>query len=585
MILLLTFVAVFLNRYLASSDSLYVCKDTKYDIITHTCCNGTVHSRSGGMEDCCNTSSDSLYVCKDTKYDIITHTCCNGTVHSRSGGMEDCCNNVLYKTETHECDNGVLRAKGQQYTTPGNNLVCGDELYDTSEKMCCNSTVYPKSVQRRCCNGVLFNTSTHKCCGSNVWPKSALNETVTCCGSYPYNQEKSVCCENVLYNNKNPAYYGCCKTKLMARGDMCCGSKVHKQSNLTCCGNETFDQQVQWCEENKEILGLSEIRCGNIIYNREEKMCCEETVNPGTKDFLCCGSKSYNRTVRDCSQGNIVKKGNLWHPSCGEYNPNTHDCCQGRLMKKNGTHWYCCNRTMINYDVDNCCGAGKIFNKRNQRCCGGNVIAFEDKCCNGQRIDSKTELCCGRTRYTDEEIIQKEEPFHDQCCPNMAGGRSYNSVKFDCLPNDRVVKKQPRRHLCGRKKYNDTTDLCCKNRFFKGAIRRNMKCCLPSARAYNPKIQACRLGKLKIRKQCPTKCETHGRMLREFCQNNHLAKTKKISKKFLRRLSKGRGPKSCQCVYRKRKRLVGISFQRKNRLVLNYFPGQKRFVKKHCTMH
>lgn len=112
------------------------------------------------------------------------------------------------------------------------------------------------------------------------------------------------------------AYYGCCKTKLMARGDMCCGSKVHKQSNLTCCGNETFDQQVQWCEENKEILGLSEIRCGNIIYNIEEKMCCEETVNPGTKDFLCCGSKSYNRTVRDCSQGNIVKKGNLWHPSC-----------------------------------------------------------------------------------------------------------------------------------------------------------------------------------------------------------------------------------------------------------------------------
>ncbi|XP_061173368.1 galaxin-like [Saccostrea echinata] len=403
-------------------------------------------------------------------------------------------------------------------------LVCGSALYNTEVEMCCDGTVHNKSRDVLCCKDNLYNSTTHICCNQILRPKSRLNERISCCGSDPYDPEKSLCC-NGIKHEKSSKLYGCCDTKpYRLSHDMCCISKVHGQAKkMQCCGTETFDRERQYCYNDHEILDLYEGKCGNTKYSTLEHVCCDRNLISNKKGRRCCGSSLFNPKVNDCDMKHIVQRGFLWCES-GEYNPDTHDCCEGQLKKKNGSSWRCCGARIINYDVYGCCGAGHPYNKRNEQCCGGNIIKTEEKCCANQHMNS-TQLCCGKTRYRNEEVIIKKEPYHDKCCPHKCGGISYDSVNSVCSWENTVIEKTKTFNICGEKTYNPEVDLCCNLKIFKKKRQKGMKCCYPSSTIYHPKTHFCENGEIKS--LCPARCEKI--TLKNFCKKENSSLVKESS--------------------------------------------------------
>ncbi|XP_062595466.1 uncharacterized protein LOC134256820 isoform X1 [Saccostrea cucullata] len=582
----------------------------EYNTPEQICCNGTVTRRDSF------SNPNSVGCCKDTLYNNETDMCCGGAVGPKSWL---CCNGVLHRTkdfDSYGCNGtdlyrlpkkDIVKSTTREPSCKStifeeNKLVCGSSLYNTEQETCCNRTVHTKSPNVLCCKDVLYNTSTHVCCEAILRPKSRLNERISCCGTDPYDPDRSLCCNGIKYE-KSSKLYGCCDTKpYRFSHDMCCISKVYGQSKkMQCCGTETFDREKQYCYNDNEILGLNEGKCGERRYSTLKHMCCDQTLIANRKGYRCCGSSLFNPKVNDCDMKHIVQKGFLWCES-GNYNPDTHDCCEGQVMKRGETSWRCCGARMINYDVNGCCGAGHPFNKRNQQCCGGNVIQIEGKCCANQQMNS-TQLCCGKTKDRHEEIITKKEPYHDKCCPHKCGGVSYDSVNSICSWENIVINKTKTFNICGKKRYNPKVDLCCNQKLFKKKREKGMTCCNPSSIIYHPKTHFCENGEIKS--ICPAKCKNI--TLKNFCKKENprtrtIKKGKIIAKEFRNLLE---NHKTCQCVYardqgrkckrngkqcrrnRKKRKLMGI-FVVKTRInsrardIFWYLKSKRHLIKRKC---
>ncbi|XP_061173367.1 galaxin-like [Saccostrea echinata] len=461
-------------------------------------------------------------------------------------------------------------------------------------------------------NEQLFNPDTHICCGGALHPRIANGSIQGCCSSTIYNSRKTLCCSGIHYPQYRPDRNACCGSTIYSfKDEMCCGYKVHKLNFARlCCGNETFDAFLQQCFHDTEVMNAYESKCGDTKYDTRKQMCCNKvliTENP--RGLRCCGSATFNYSLNDCVENKIVTKGYLLCNKYGEYNPLTHDCCEGDLRRRSGSWWRCCGGEMINYEVENCC-AGKGYNKRNEQCCGGNVTKIEDTCCAGQALDPKTQVCCGKTLFSNEEIMQKNETHHDKCCTTVHGQISYDSANFVCSWKKNTVSRKSNRPICGRREYNPRKDLCCNSRVFKKALRRGMKCCMPSASIYNSRTHVCCYGvkkvgnrcwkanfrRTKFRRRCPRSCGRRKMTLKKYCkisQGTYLHRPiSRLESKMKKQFKSIEGGESCKCVYKRKIRkdsciltggrcmsyreIIGILVVKKRKFILWYFQSNRK---------
>lgn len=109
--------------------------------------------------------------------------------------------------------------------------------------------------------------------------------------------------------------FSCCGSKPYSLNeDMCCKSEVYKWSEKSlCCENRTYDRDLQYCLNDREILNINQSKCNGVIYDTRRSVCCEgTTLHPHNVSQRCCGFEIFDRRTNDCVYDHIVTKHNSW---------------------------------------------------------------------------------------------------------------------------------------------------------------------------------------------------------------------------------------------------------------------------------
>lgn len=152
--------------------------DDKWEVKDHK-----VYDMEGNRTSCCGLEA----------YDYTEEVCCSTDdgdtiVPKPAGARSDyymyCCGGeVITDDETQLCHNDKIVSRENR-----NFWMCGEELYDSSVKSCCNDrATYSYDANEMCCwsAGEVYNAETQLCCSSGVIEKS--DEDIT--------QGNDSCCE------------------------------------------------------------------------------------------------------------------------------------------------------------------------------------------------------------------------------------------------------------------------------------------------------------------------------------------------------------------------------------------------------
>ncbi|OWF34573.1 Galaxin [Mizuhopecten yessoensis] len=223
-------------------------------------------------------------------------------------------------------------------------------------------------------------------------------------------------------------------------------------------GDGTCDIMTDRVEqENDTYVGERASCCGEVLFQFDTQMCCNETVYDGVTDQECCGKDRFNVKYEVCPSNKSMVHGDLKLCANDYYHSGFRKCC-GRNT----------------YPVDDhvqCCGV-HVHDTRTSTCIDGKIVDLLMECCGSSTMNSRHQLCCdsGSGEYFP---VDKSEPDDDRCC--RTDGRTYSSVTHHCGPEG-VERRHLLISLCGRQAYDPVRDICCDGFVYRGGKTRRLKC-------------------------------------------------------------------------------------------------------------
>uniref|UniRef100_A0A8W8JFK8 Galaxin-like repeats domain-containing protein n=1 Tax=Magallana gigas TaxID=29159 RepID=A0A8W8JFK8_MAGGI len=249
----------------------------------------------------------------------------------------------------------------------------------------------------------------------------------------------------------------------------------YNRETKVCCNNTLFDR----IKDSDEELDC----CGGVIYRTLDKICCqsnslhERYVQSGKnqgKEQICCGA-------------NIFQVDQIVGMSCCGNSYTKNDGCCNQTTPLNRTHSRCVRDKVVPLGHDYC--NGTLFNRQTQKCCEDSslwTISSYDgyfHCCGSEVYDQRTKQCC---RGSGEKKIQ---PKNGQCC----GTGLYDSSKELCCKTQ-VFPSDGRLHCCGKGTYDPSHQECCHGTNFSTAMQQGQQICCDGTvytTNYNSKLHCC----------------------------------------------------------------------------------------------
>ena len=183
--------------------------------------------------------------------------------------------------------------------------------------------------------------------------------------------------------------------------------------------------------------------CNGKLYNPSKSLCCSGKylrMKNFSLNTRCCGNVTYDtRHHRCCSPGNKIVSNTFSCITCGGYYYDTSAsvCCGGTnlLSRAYGSHTYCC-------------GVAKVYDRRTQQCCYGdivigNTVPCQPKLCNGKYYESSRNVCC-----KDRVLLDRKHGSFTACCGTK---NVYHKATHKCCNGSAVVPIHYSCDPCGKR--------------------------------------------------------------------------------------------------------------------------------------
>ena len=350
---------------------------------------------------------------------------CGGSIWFE--GFECCANRHLYQPETHGCcGNRVYPLSPKEWVCcVGQFLGRGDSCcfalpYFSAEELCCPAITIRNPgtlvIHQLTPRNPSWSDSA-ECCSFTGLAYDPVSQT--CCEGHPYGafgigaihniHDADCCCEDVLNTGEV-----CCDPIELGLSDSVC----HKGPGNACCSVLPFDNNRQLCCEGVLFEGAHPQDyecCGNMAISKATQLCCPGDVyhdipDPAASDhYLCCGSSLMDSRIQFCCNGHTrtvpsaTASDKRFYDCCGDalFDKRQQLCCTGETVRTipSGSRlqdYTCCNRALRHKPSQGCCQSN-LYNYASHVCCNGRVGAG-DSCCGGTAYDRSKCKCCDTSR-------------------------------------------------------------------------------------------------------------------------------------------------------------------------------------------
>ncbi|KAL4227154.1 hypothetical protein ACF0H5_015127 [Mactra antiquata] len=451
-----------------------------YDPNEEICCNSIRQPMQGNSLDvteCCGGRSfdNRCDICSNygtvvPVYDATQMICCNGTIFAKNDGGACCCGSMVINAENEICDNGVARPR-----TDNDNQICC-HTFDNKFDVVLIVDVSSSASQPGKLDMVDFIAQVINNVNTDSVNFALITYHTSATVLFQLTSDKTQMLNNIqsLPLFSGTRNLGDALLTVQTQDIFTTFDRVDapNMAIVITDGYSTDNIATQSMAEVLRLIGIEVMAIGIGLPDPMELL--QIASSPDNvllvNDFSSLTSLVDDIAARfgECTEyPDWVQCGNV------PYNPSVSVCCNDNVVP------------ITNIGETECCGMNQLYNPLTAVCCGVNVVqkpsADKTTCCFDIAVyNNQTEQCCGGAVIGINEECCGSLGYSStgcQICVNGVLTSNYNHNTHICCGDVLHVKPYSQTCCCGTSAFDASSYTCCNNQIVPRDVSDTSNCC------------------------------------------------------------------------------------------------------------